>query len=284
MKLKITRTFSPGRVAHSVSGFRIRASLRKLSEKTASSQMVAKAPRPLRRPVLPPADPSLNKVGDRRGINIRENPPSSEHMKKVRAMRKFYNKKMPELQCSNCSFASQCPQFRSGYVCAFQPFLKSHKIESTEDLIFYMKELLSSTMRRTQLTLLMETLTGAAPSLEVSEALTLAFNNLKQFHELVTTQDSISVELDDPNGSLIGRLFGGLQNLVEDTKEAGSKPIDVQAIVSPQGKTNEYGESELTGESGVRKDLLLEHSKESPVPLATSNNKALQIANSILGI
>lgn len=275
MKLKFSRSLASK--VHSASGFRIRASLRRVSENVATSQLASKA-KPLKRELLPPSDPALNKSGDRRGINRRENPPSSDEMRKVRAMRKFYNKKMPVLACSNCAFAQQCPQYRAGYECAFTPFLNSHRIESVEDLVHYMKELLGATMRRAHLTMIMETLTGASPSLEVSEALGLAFQNLTKFHEVVTAQDSLSVEIDDPDGSLIGKLFGGLGNLVETVKEAKSKPIDVPSIVD---RVQEK-QKDLTEETNERKELMLAHAKESLLPALVVKSKAQQLAESLI--
>lgn len=205
-------------------GLKIRIKLKKVSEQASRASLPAA---PLSRIA---ADPNLNVAGDRRGLHNRENPPSSERMKKIRAMRRFYSKAMPVLQCSACAFSSQCPQYRAGYECAFLPFLNSHKIETVEDMMFYMKELVGSNMRRAHLATLMETMTGASPSLETSEALNLAFEQLQKLHER-STEGGSTLEINDPDGTIIGRLFGGVDGLLASTKEARNAVIDVHSSV-----------------------------------------------------
>lgn len=194
---------------------------------TKNSEQVRK--QQLKPDALVPSKPgvrlSVNVSGNLRGLNNADN---SAHMSKVRAMRRFYNKQMPVLQCANCAFASSCPQFKAGYECAFLPFLNAHKIETEDDLIGYMKELLGANMRRVHLTTIMETLGGGQPSLETSEALNLSFMQLAKLHELTSKQVSVSAELDEA-GTIIGKLFGGLGNLIEDTKQSVAHPIEVEA-------------------------------------------------------
>src|SRR5690606_22368186 len=85
----------------------------------------------------------VNAAGDKRGLHQRENPPSSEHMKKIRAMRKFYGKQMPVPVCNSCAFSTNCPQFKPNYECAFTPFLHSHSVRSTDDLIEGMENIVT---------------------------------------------------------------------------------------------------------------------------------------------
>jgi hypothetical protein len=170
----------------------------------------------------------LNSAGNKRGLHMREEDEeeASERMKKVRAMRRFYNKQLPVLQCNGCAYSAQCPQYRAGYECAFLPILNSHKIDSISDLIHYMRELTAANMRRVQLGLTMETMSGGAPSLENSEALAMAFTQLKELHTIATKHDA-EVEIETDDSSIIGQIFGGLKNLIRDTKQANAKPIEV---------------------------------------------------------
>ena len=157
----------------------------------------------------------LNVKGDLRGMHMAKNPPDSDHMRKVRAMRNFYNKQMPVLQCSHCSFSTQCPKFKAGFECAFLPFLNSHKVESTEDLKQYGKMLVESNMRRVHMSLMMESMTGGAPTLETTESLNLAFQQVMQLDERLDSQSELTLETDDQ--SIIGKLFGTIDELVDDT-------------------------------------------------------------------
>src|SRR6185436_14487660 len=84
----------------------------KLSSSVRRKQLKSDAVKPLKRgseaetlPVAPPDPKTVLKVnvsGNLRGIHNRINPPTSERMRKVRAMRRFYNKQMPVLACNNC--------------------------------------------------------------------------------------------------------------------------------------------------------------------------------------
>jgi len=176
-------------------------------------------------------NPALNKAGTSTGIHNRLNPPDPEYMKKIRAMRKFYSPKMPCLQCNLCSFSSACPQFKAGYECAFLPFLNSHKIDTTDDLLHYMKELLSANMRRAHLSMMMETLTGAPPSPELSESLNLAFAQLTSLHDKMSESTENILELETDDNSIIGKIFGSLVALQDDTKNAVEEAVEVEASV-----------------------------------------------------
>lgn len=138
----------------------------------------------------------------------------------LRKARSFYGRHLPVLACSNCSLSRVCPKFRAGYECAFLPFLHSHKVESTTDLISYMKDFVGNSMRRAQLMNIIETANGGMPSVETSEALDMAFNQLKELHKVMSerTEDSVSIEGDE---SLIGSIFGGMKarKILEDTRE-----------------------------------------------------------------
>ena len=201
----------------------------------------------------------FNRVGDTRGLHAKANPPSSEHMKKIRAMRRFYNKQMPVLQCSGCAFAQSCPQFKAGYECAFLPYLNSHQISSEADLLESMKDLSEASIRRAHLQTLMETLTGGMPSLEVSESLKLAFDQVKDLHERLTEANRVSISVESEDESVIAKLFGNLDNLVGDTKSSSSNPIvvplDRPALPMPDteivDKTRE-----------VNYELMQEHNKD----------------------
>lgn len=173
----------------------------------------------------------VNRAGNKRGLYRQDMSPEdlSEDMKKRRAMRRFYNKQMPVPQCNGCAFAAQCPQFKAGYECAFLPFLNSHKVESVDDLIIYMREMIGAGVRRTHWALTAETLSGGTPSFETTEQMAMLFNQLKELYQIATKQDTeIEIEGD---ASIIGQLFGGLGQLVEDTKLAHAKPINVKPVI-----------------------------------------------------
>lgn len=238
---------------------------RALSElsKAVRFNQLQKAPKPLRRgqdaaPLSPPSPKTkvslrVNLSGPAPGLT----PAETEHSRRLKQMRRFYNRKMPVLQCNGCSFASSCPQFKAGYECAFLPFLNSHRIETEQDLIFYMKELAGVNLRRAHLATTMETLSGAQPSLETSEALNLAFMQLKGLHDTMAKRTEAELSLETEDGSIIGKLFGGMDRLLQHTQEAKETPIHALPVVSQSVDiASEPGNSE-----GVNEDLIREHSR-----------------------
>lgn len=270
MKLKLTRKSSGSSDKSKASSIKV-----KLSRVSARNQ--AREMKSVNKPVgvvlkrsnsLPPASDApasktvvkVNVSGNMRGMNSAITQ-TSEHTRKIRAMRKFYNKQMPSLQCNGCSFASSCSQFKAGYECAFLPFLNSHKVETTEDLLHYMKELLAANMRRTHLTMIMETLSGGMPSLETSEALNLAYAQLANLHTKMTESETSSLEIETDDSSIVGRLFGGLDNLLNETKDAANNPIDVQ-MTKVEDKSEERNLPALTD---VREDLVRDFTEKGGI-------------------
>jgi hypothetical protein len=173
---------------------------------------------------------NLNALGDRRGMNMVENPPDSETMRKRRLMRKIWNPRMPSLNCSNCQMSAQCEQFKAGYVCAFEPFLQSHTIDSEEDLMFYAKEMLQEGIKRAQLTIIFEKMAGGKPSLETTESLAYLFDQLVRLHERMSDMNKVSIEVESKDSSIVHRLFGNIETLVNNTRDAKEKPIDVITV------------------------------------------------------
>lgn len=270
MKLKLKRKASYKEKDDSKAS-QFKRKLWKLSIRSRNKQLQQqRSQKPLRRGESPDPSPDspthiktsvkLNVSGNLRGMHNHLNPPDSEHMRKIRAMRRFYNKQMPVLACNSCMFASQCPQYKAGYECAFLPFLNAHKVESEKDLLEYMKELLGSNMRRLHLATLQETLSGGKISFETSEALNLAFMQLKGLHEIMSQQGgSVSIETND--GSVIQKIFGGLDNLLGATRDAQATPIDVSPIKAIEDKKVDNSSAILDNDNRVNEELVREHSR-----------------------
>jgi len=174
----------------------------------------------LRRDSLHPEDDEtqLNKRGDKRGMHLKDNPRGSEFYKKIRAMRKIYNKQMPVLACNACSFSASCPKYRAGYECFYVPFLRSHNVTDERSLLDEMKNLVSSNMSRLHLAKTFETLGGGSPSLEVTEASSLIFNQMKDLYELMTDIEEEEAEFEE--NSIIGQLFGNIDLLAAHTEQS----------------------------------------------------------------
>jgi len=153
---------------------------------------------------------------DNRGENNRG---KSDHMRKIRSMRKFYGKQMPKLACNNCSFQNSCPKFRAGYECAFIPFLQSHEIKNEKDLMEEMKIMATANVQRMHMASAFETLSGSAPGLELTESMNGVFNQMKELYGLMMDVEETETALEESE-TVIGKLFGNLDNLVGSSSEA----------------------------------------------------------------
>lgn len=144
---------------------------------------------------------------------------------KILNSRRLWHQKLPVLACNGCQFASQCPQFRAGYECAFAPLNREIKIQSEEDVLAYARELASLSLKRAQQMMIGEQLSGAMPSPEHTEAMTNIFNQLMALYDRMATRAEITVENED--GSIIGRLFGGADGLLASTEQTLAIPLEV---------------------------------------------------------
>lgn len=134
--------------------------------------------------------------------------------------RRMHGRHLPVLQCNNCSISRVCPKFKAGYECAYLPYLNSHRVESTEDLLKYMKLMVGNSMKRAQLMSLIETSNGGMPSVETSEALDMSFRQLKELHGVMTESGEESIEIEG-DATIVGSIFGGmkLEKIIEETQE-----------------------------------------------------------------
>lgn len=122
-------------------------------------------------------------------------------------------------------------------------------------------------MTRAHRQTMMETLQGGMPSLETSESMNMAFMQLKQLHDTMI-ENSAEVSLETEDETIIGKIFGGLASLIEDTERAHDTPIQVAPVIygteptqltEPRNDVNldlirEHSRSEVESVTGVRRD------------------------------
>lgn len=154
----------------------------------------------------------------------------SEKMKRLRGMRRIYGKQMPKPQCNTCAFSTNCPQFKADYECSFLPFLNSHKVETVEDMVEYMKELCGANMQRLHLASIFERLSGGSPTSELSESYAMAFQQLAQLAEMERGTKPIT---SGGSRSIIQNLFGSI-NLLVTTTDGHAREISEAVLDIPQ--------------------------------------------------
>ena len=158
--------------------------------------------------------------------------------KKVRKPKQVYSKKFPKLACDNCFAAAKCPEYKSGYVCAYNKIFKKFDSRNMQDIIESMQGIVNYNMERMQKAMIFETLNGSLSG-EVSS---LMDTNIRYMQMLKQMYDNASAEtlkqtrvvradgsmeetthISNPqSGGILERLFGNSQK--EEPKE---EPINV---------------------------------------------------------
>lgn len=83
--------------------------------------------------------------------------------KKVKKPKNVYSEKYPKLVCNTCYAAQNCPEFKEGYVCAFNKMFKRFDCRNTEDILDAMQGMVNMNMERMQRVAIFEMLDGGMP-------------------------------------------------------------------------------------------------------------------------
>lgn len=147
--------------------------------------------------------------------------------KKVRKPKQVYSKKFPKLACDNCFAAAKCPEYKSGYVCAYNKIFKKFDSRNMQDIIESMQGIVNYNMERMQKAMIFETLNGTLDG-SVSS---LMDTNIRYMQMLKQMYDNASAEtlrqtrvvradgsmeetthISNPqSGGILERLFGNSQ-------------------------------------------------------------------------
>lgn len=80
--------------------------------------------------------------------------------KLVHKPKRVYSKKFPKLACDTCYAAAKCPEYKAGYVCAYNKMFDRFDTRSMSDIIQATQGIVEYNMTRMQKAMIMETLNG----------------------------------------------------------------------------------------------------------------------------
>lgn len=106
--------------------------------------------------------------------------------KKVRKPKNIYSKKYPKLACDTCYAAQTCPDFKAGYVCAYNKMFKRFDSRNLEDIVDAMQSMVNLNMERMQRVAIFEMLDGGMPDGNLTNMIDQNMRllmNLKQMQE-----------------------------------------------------------------------------------------------------
>lgn len=78
----------------------------------------------------------------------------------VRKPKNLYSKKYPKFACDTCYAAAKCPEFRSGYVCAYNKMFSRFSTRNSQDIMEAMQGMADHNLARMQRAMVLETISG----------------------------------------------------------------------------------------------------------------------------
>lgn len=167
------------------------------------------------------------------------------------------NDAVPKFACSTCTISSECPEFREGYVCAFNDAFKSFDVRSVDNVIELMRIIVNRNKERMFRAFMHEEIvSGGQLDPNVTRQSEIVLGQLQRMVELSTKTKRIGVHVVGPGasqqgGGVLSRLFGadtpGELNLNEGA--------ELKEEARDESKSAEKEVVDTTGEqSGVQPD------------------------------
>ena len=173
--------------------------------------------------------------------------------KKVRKPRNVYSDKYPKLHCSTCYKSGECPEYREGYVCAYDKMFKRFDTRDAQDIMDSMASMVNFNLTRMQRAMIFETLDGGMITPEVSNLIDQNMRLLEKMKDLVSnapkavvsqkrviredgTEEVVTeMNVSNPNqGGILSKLFGS-----DDDKPKNKPKKDDENIVDADYEVNE---------------------------------------------
>lgn len=145
-----------------------------------------------------------------------------------RLSKKVYSDKYPKFACDTCLAASNCPEYKSGYVCAYNKMLNRFKTRNLDDLIDLMQGMVEHNVARMQMAMMQEMMSGAVGDPVVTNFINQNMNLVNSLLKLRETQNTTLIrqtrsynadgsmqemtEMTNPQrGGILEKLFGSPQ-------------------------------------------------------------------------
>lgn len=175
--------------------------------------------------------------------------------RKVLKPKKLYSKKYPKLACDMCANAQVCPQYKAGYVCAFNKMFDRYNTRDMGDVIQAMQGITDLSMQRLQRAMIGETMNGGIPDPNVTQLMNQSMGLLSQMQKMyeygnqeiirqtrVLNSDGsqqTTTSISNPqSGGILERIFGNMNKDSADHSEDldnDDKVVDAE-VVEPEDK------------------------------------------------
>ena len=146
--------------------------------------------------------------------------------KKVRRPKDIYSSKYPKLNCDTCYKSGDCPEYKAGFVCAFDKMFKRFDTRNSEDVVEAMSSMVNHNLERLQRAMLFETMDGGMATPEVTGLIDQNAKLLEKLQQLQQTRAQTvlqqrrtimsdgtetienSMSLNPQEGGILSKIFG----------------------------------------------------------------------------
>ena len=152
----------------------------------------------------------------------------------VRKPKNIYSKKYPKLNCNTCYKSGDCPEYKPGYVCAFDKMFKRFDTRNAEDVMDAMSSMINHNLERLQRAMMFEIMDGGMPTPEVTGLIdqnAKLLEKLQQLRQLspqtiiqqrrIYTPDGTetienSMSVNPSSGGILSQIFGTPSKATKD--------------------------------------------------------------------
>lgn len=181
----------------------------------------------------PPASDTRQRGLARPG-DVEEDPLKSELAVKsghdpVKALQLVKLNIVPAFMCSSCFIAQSCPEYKEGFVCAFNKAFTAFDVRDVSQIEDLMEQIVEKNKVRTYRALLSEELvSGGQLDLNVTRQTDVLLRQLKELRDLKQNVRKVSVTVEEGSkggGGIFSRLFGAATTqVIEEPKVVNAVP------------------------------------------------------------
>ncbi len=125
---------------------------------------------------------------------------------------------LPGYACSTCALGPECPEFKEGYVCAFNEAFSAFPVRDADSVVSLMAEIVDTNKQRLRMALIQERIaSGGMATPDVTRLSEVVMNQARGLVDLQQEVNRVTVSVSGPKesigsvggGGIFSRLFGG---------------------------------------------------------------------------
>ena len=166
--------------------------------------------------------------------------------KQVLKPKKMYSNKYPKMACDMCINAQKCPEYKAGYVCAYNKMFERYNTRDMGDIIQAMQGIVDFSLIRLQRGMLTETMNGGLPDPSVTGMMNQTMGLLTQLQRMYEvgnqevirqtkivrsdgTQEMTTQVSNPQRGGILSQIFGSMGS--DNTEETEETPETTETVV-----------------------------------------------------